>query len=157
MSNKKAPLTSRTELFCNKMAKAERIAVSESRRPHETMLANGYAKEAEELMKVDPDALELESGEVKAYSSTQSMYPLTEKPDAAAVESSIQRMELSGGAECLSIGIDTANSIGAKDTPERMLAHQMAACHKIAFSLMQEAEHLDFKHRSEERRVGKEC
>jgi len=147
MNDKKPPVISKIELFCNKMAKAERIAVSESLRADEVILANCYVKEADELMKVDPDTLELESGEVKAHSRTQSMYPLTEKPDMAAVESSIQRMELSGGVDCLSIGIDTANSIGAKDTPERMLAHQMAACHKMAFNLMQEAEQLDFKYR----------
>jgi len=134
---------SKTEQACDKIAKAQRISVCEEPRLHETIMANCLEKEADELMAVDADALELESGEVKAHSSTQSMYPLTESPDMAAVESSIQRMELSGGVDCLSIGIDTANSIKAKDTPERMLAHQMAACHKMAFNLMREADQID--------------
>ena len=132
---------SKTEQACDKMAKAQRISVYEDARPHEAIMANCLVKEADELMVVDPDALELESGEVKTHSSTQSMYPLTESPDMAAVESSIQRMELSGGVDCLSIGIDTANSIKAKDTPERMLAHQMA------FNLMREAEQIDIRYR----------
>ncbi|OIO68125.1 MAG: hypothetical protein COW19_01960 [Zetaproteobacteria bacterium CG12_big_fil_rev_8_21_14_0_65_55_1124] len=138
---------SNTEKACGKMAKAERISASGDARPHEMIMANCLVKEADNLMAVDSDSLELESGEVKAHSSKQSMYPLTESPDMAAVESSIQRMELSGGVDCLSIGIDTANSIKAKDTPERMLAHQMAACHKVAFNLMREAEQIDARYR----------
>jgi len=138
---------SKTEQACDKMAKAQRISVCEDSRPHEILMANCLVKEADDLMAVDADALEIESGEVKECSSTQSMYPLTESPDMAAVESSIQRMELSGGVDCLSIGIDTANSIKAKDTPERMLAHQMAACHKMAFNLMKEADQIDARYR----------
>lgn len=130
----------------DKMAEAARLAVYPDARPHEALMARCLAKEADDLMTINPETLKIESGEVAEFSDTHSMYPLTEAPDQAAVDSSIQRTEMIGRLDCISLGIDTANSVKANSTPERMLAHQMAACHKMAFDLMTEAADLDNKY-----------
>ena len=57
-------------------------------------------------------------------------------PDSIAIDASASRLELLADADAVALGIDTAESIGARNSLERMLAHQMAAAHKHALTLM---------------------
>lgn len=58
------------------------------------------------------------------------------EPDSAAVDASIKRTGLLQQAGALELGIDAANTIGASNSLEKCLVHQMALCHKTAMELM---------------------
>jgi hypothetical protein len=64
-----------------------------------------------------------------------------EPTDMLAHSASAQRMELAGEADVLALSLDTANSIKARDSVEKMLASQAAGAHKLAMRLMAKAEH----------------
>ncbi len=111
-------------------------------RPESDRFASRYRLTAAELMAVDPQTLELQSGELMhnpGNPDATCCNPLSEAPDQAAVQASLDRTNLTGKADCAGMALDAANSIGATNSLERMLAHQMAACHKVAFELIQEA------------------
>ena len=57
-------------------------------------------------------------------------------PDTIALDASASRLELLADADAVALGIDAAESIGAQNSLEKMLAHQMAAAHKHSLSLM---------------------
>jgi hypothetical protein len=59
-------------------------------------------------------------------------------PDLAAVEASLDRSRLllQSGTDVAAMALDAANSIQATNSLERMLAHQMAAAHKLAMEQM---------------------
>jgi len=100
-------------------------------------LAEAYDRTADDLMEVDATSIALVSSEVNASDPLNSINTLDE-PDAAAVEASCDRTRLLRDVNATEIGIDTANTIQAQNSVEKMLAHQMAACHKMAFELMSE-------------------
>ena len=54
-------------------------------------------------------------------------------PDLAAVEASLDRSSLllQSGTDVAAMALDAASSIQASNSLERMLAHQMAAAHKL--------------------------
>jgi len=64
-----------------------------------------------------------------------------EPADMLAHSASTQRMELAGEANVLALSLNTANSIKARDSVEKMLAAQAAAAHKLTMRLMAKAEH----------------
>lgn len=54
-------------------------------------------------------------------------------PDMVAIESSEMRGKLLLANDVVALGIDVANTIGASNTLEKLLAHEIALAHKIAF------------------------
>ncbi len=62
-------------------------------------------------------------------------------PDLAAVEASLDRgrLLLQSGTDVAAMALDAANSLQASNSLERMLAHQMAATHKVAMEQMAQA------------------
>jgi hypothetical protein len=50
-------------------------------------------------------------------------------------------MELAAEADALSLGLDAANAIKARNSIEQMLMHQAAAAHKLAMRFMAKADH----------------
>jgi hypothetical protein len=56
-------------------------------------------------------------------------------------DASAHRLELLGrlGNECLAMGLDAAETAGASNSLEKMLAHQLAVTHKIALQLTDKA------------------
>jgi hypothetical protein len=64
-----------------------------------------------------------------------------EPPDVLAYSASTQRMELAAEADVLSLGLDAANAIKARDSIEQILAHQTAAAHKLAMRFLAKADH----------------
>jgi hypothetical protein len=60
-------------------------------------------------------------------------------PDTPAIDSSIARTDLLEATRSLDVGIDAANTIDARNSLEKMLAHQMAACHVKAMNLIAES------------------
>ena len=61
------------------------------------------------------------------------------EPDLVTARASLERLNLAAEAGCLETAADAAESISAKNSLERMLAHQMAAAHKLAMTFTQRA------------------
>lgn len=59
-------------------------------------------------------------------------------PDLAAVEASFDRSRLllGAGTDVAAMGVDAADSIQARNSLEKMLAHQLAATHKLVMEQM---------------------
>jgi len=62
-----------------------------------------------------------------------------EDPDLVTLDASQSRMELASDAKCLDMAVDVADSINAQNSLEKMLAHQLAASHDMAMSLIAQA------------------
>ena len=61
------------------------------------------------------------------------------EPSMVSVDASIARIDLADRAGVFDLAFDAAETIGAKDAIEQMLAHQMAAAHKSAMTLLGES------------------
>jgi hypothetical protein len=59
-----------------------------------------------------------------------------ESPDMISLDASSTRLELLEKTDALPLGIDMAESIQAKNSLEKILAHQMAASHDTAMKLL---------------------
>ena len=73
-----------------------------------------------------------------------------ERPDAVTAEASMDRLKLAAdGIQCVALAVDTAETIQAKNNIEKMLAHQLAAAHKLAMTFAGQARELADYARSE--------
>lgn len=62
--------------------------------------------------------------------------------DMLAIDASQKRLELAEEAGCLELGIDAAATIGARDSLEKALAHQLAGAHRLGMQMMAQAAQL---------------
>ena len=71
------------------------------------------------------------------------------EPDSAAIEASIKRTELlcSKHTDLVALAMDTAASVKAGNSPEKMLAHQLAALHVLTMKAAHRA--LEFEKRED--------
>jgi hypothetical protein len=66
-----------------------------------------------------------------------------ERPDAVAAEASMDRLKLADdGIQCVAMAVDAAETIQAANSIEKMLAHQLAAAHKLAMTFAGKAREL---------------
>ena len=66
-----------------------------------------------------------------------------ERPDAITAEASMDRLKLADdGIECVALAIDAAETIQAANSIEKMMAHQLAAAHKLAMTFAGKAKSL---------------
>lgn len=81
-----------------------------------------------------------------------------EKPDYVAADASRERLDLLDQAGALSLGLDAADSIDARDSLERMATHQLAALHastmKMVVQLNRSLDRLDASSMSPDRRAA---
>lgn len=79
-----------------------------------------------------------------------------ERPDAITAEASMDRIKLADdGIECVAMAIDAAETIQAANSIEKMMAHQLAAAHKLAMTFAGKANSLiDDKSSNRQRRDG---
>lgn len=68
--------------------------------------------------------------------SRHSIIDTLERPTTVSVRASEQRLQLLHSAGVLQAGIDTATSMKARGTVEKMLCHQLAASHAAAMNLL---------------------
>jgi hypothetical protein len=61
-------------------------------------------------------------------------------PDLVSVESSYTRGRLLQSNDAVALGVDVANTAGADNTHEKLLAHQIAVAHKVALEQTAAAE-----------------
>jgi hypothetical protein len=54
----------------------------------------------------------------------------------------MDRLKLADEVQCVSLAVDTAETIQAKNSIEKMIAHQLAAAHKLAMTLAGKAQNL---------------
>jgi hypothetical protein len=73
---------------------------------------------------------------------------LRESPDVLNTTASRERLELAGNVGVLTIGVDAAQTIGARNSLEKMLAHQMAATHSLAMRFGSRAADMLRRHES---------
>ena len=66
----------------------------------------------------------------------------TRRPDVVTAKASQERMELADKAKCLTLATEAADAIENPNAIEKMLAHQMAAAHRMAMKLMEEADRI---------------
>lgn len=60
-------------------------------------------------------------------------------PDRVTLDASIDRLELAHKNGVLNMALDTAETIGARNGAEQMVAHQMAAAHRMSLDLLAQA------------------
>lgn len=66
-----------------------------------------------------------------------------ERPDAVTATASMDRLKLADdGIQCVALAVDTAETIQAKNSIEKMMAHQLAAAHKLAMTFAAKAQRL---------------
>ena len=63
-----------------------------------------------------------------------------EHPDSVTAEASLDRLNLAENAGVLASAVDAAETTQARDSLEKMLAHQMAAAHAASMRLFSRAE-----------------
>jgi hypothetical protein len=62
-------------------------------------------------------------------------------PDLVTARASLDRLSLAAGTGALDLAVDAAETIQAKNSLEKALAHQMAAAHSLAMKFIAKAEH----------------
>jgi hypothetical protein len=79
-----------------------------------------------------------------------------ERPDAITAEASMDRLKLADdGIDCVAMAIDAAETIQAANSIEKMMAHQLAAAHKLAMTFAGKANSLiDDKSSNRQRQDG---
>jgi hypothetical protein len=66
-----------------------------------------------------------------------------ERPDAVTAEASMDRLNLADdGIQCVAMAVDAAETIQAANSIEKMMAHQLAAAHKLAMTFAAKARSL---------------
>jgi hypothetical protein len=60
-------------------------------------------------------------------------------PDRVSVDASLDRLDLINQNGVLNMALDAAEAVGARNAAEQMLAHQMAAAHRMSLDLMAQA------------------
>lgn len=66
-----------------------------------------------------------------------------ERPDAVTAAASMDRLKLADdGIGCVALAVDTAETIQAQNSIEKMMAHQLAAAHKLAMTFAGKAQRL---------------
>ncbi|OFW87508.1 MAG: hypothetical protein A3J37_07270 [Alphaproteobacteria bacterium RIFCSPHIGHO2_12_FULL_45_9] len=134
----------------NAEAYASKLTAKKLRRKNagETLEECSMLEIAQKLEKSAENHLTLEEmpergmGGELIYRDNKSSSALTQNlknPDRITVDASIDRVELAHKNGVLSMALDTAETIGAKNSAEQMLAHQMAAIHKMSLDLMAQA------------------
>ncbi len=99
--------------------------------------------EAEEMMKPigrivleAGEALHVDARELEYNPTFERLCNTLEKPNMISVKASEERMEAALKAGVLEIAVDAAESARASNSIEKTLAHQMAASHKLAMTLV---------------------
>lgn len=76
----------------------------------------------------------------KEYAAeTSSLANTVEQPDNVTAEASRDRLQLTLDLDCTGLALDTAETIQAQNSLEKMLAHQLATAHKLSMTFAKNA------------------
>jgi len=100
------------------------------------------AKKALQIKKNDPPLVGA-GGELSLTKEQEIEIPAlintVDKPDNITAEASRNRLQLTVGVDCVGMALDASETIQAKNSLEKMLAHQLAAGHKLAMTFAKKA------------------
>jgi hypothetical protein len=102
-------------------------------------------KAADAFLTLPPEAVEVGNGGEMApagdgaFDRPDLVDTVTRSPDLVTARASTARLTLAADAEVLDLALDTAETIQARNNLERMLAHQIAAAHRLAMKLTAKA------------------
>lgn len=115
-------------------AKGEKAADLRNQAEWARLMAGEITRQAQRRVRTVPTS----TGEVVRPGSG-----LPETADLAAVEASLERSRLllQSGTDIAALALDTASSIEAQNSLEKMLAHQLAAAHKVVMRQVERAYH----------------
>lgn len=125
-----------TEIAVRKQQEAARLR--SDGRIHNRIAAARLETEANELLA--PCDCEIALGE--AIPTTPNRFGIRDTlkhADCVAREASQARLDLLCKANCLELGLDIADSFGARNSIERMLSHQAAAMHNLSMKFLARA------------------
>ena len=111
------------------------------RREFELGLAERMDQEAQALL-TPPESLQSGlGGEIvpNIQDGLPGLESTLKEPDLLNAEASKQRMHLLERVGALELGVEAAHQVDARNTIEKMAAHQMAAAHKRAMELLAES------------------
>ena len=102
--------------------------------------ANVIGLPLNEILPVAGASIMTTGGEVQPANSMQLADTLA-VPDVAALDASANRLDLitAMGTDVAAMALDAAHTIGASNSMEKMLAHQMAVCHDSAMRCVSKA------------------
>jgi len=101
--------------------------------------ANIYLCPARQIkMGAGNEALPQQTTGLEGYKA-QKIKNTLEKPAQVHLDASQARMELLQQTDVLEMALDAAESIDAQNSVEKMISHQLAACHSTAMRLMARA------------------
>lgn len=140
----------RSEIAADKRLQSnkERKAAAELSKTGDRTGAFFHGKKADQL---EHEALELErpdkppaigTGTEVITQDSDITDLLVSDPDSAAVDASEHRLEKLKKLDIVAPALDAANSIKPRNSLERNLAHQMAACHSSAMDLIAQADEI---------------
>src|SRR5215203_221246 len=104
--------------------------------------ARGHVTEDEQLITEVvrsklPDTQRAAGNELAGHGDGSSfLFKTLDHPDYLAAEASQRRLQLASNAGALTLAIDTADTVGAENSAEQMLAHQMA--HRASMKLLEQ-------------------
>ena len=126
----------RTKVAIRKQQEASRLR--SDGRVHSAIAAARLEAESAELLA--PTACEVVLGEAIPTSPEKfGIRDTLEHPDCVSSEASEARLQLLADANCLELGLDCSESVGAKNSIERMLSHQAAAMHSLSMKFLAKA------------------
>ena len=76
---------------------------------------------------------EIVNGEAVVPESSQWIKDTLSDPDMIALDASVTRGDLLLNNDILALGLDVSNTIGAANTLDKIIAHEIALAHKVAF------------------------
>ena len=106
--------------------------------------ARGHVTEDEQLITEVvrsklPDTQRAAGNELAGHGDGSSfLFKTLDHPDYLAAEASRRRLQLASSAGALTLAIDTADTVGAENSAEQMLAHQMAGAHRASMKLLEQ-------------------
>jgi hypothetical protein len=108
---------------------------------NEARWARATAAEIKQRAEAQIKDVVITNGEAVPPETERFLHDTLSVPDLAAIEASLDRSRLllTGGTDVAAMGLDAAASIQASNSLEKMLAHQLAAAHKIAMILVGQA------------------
>ena len=111
--------------------------------------AKKFGQEAHKLLGLDEELNIAAGNEVLPFEpedlsvANDNLYGIRETLASGAdfinVDASNERTELVSDINCLDLAVDAADSINAKNSLEKMLSHQAAACHSFSMNLLRHA------------------
>ncbi len=133
---------------CNRVVAKERAASDPLAARWALLESIDMEKYAEDHLEISPESVEVGAGgEMVPTGEDATERPgfvetVRSEPDLVTARASLARLELAAETAAFDLAIDAADTIKARNSLEKMLAHQIAAAHGLAMKFAAKSEHL---------------